>query len=131
VRGREFAAELKFYHAEELFGIDGFEKQWRKLGLREDVHLVLNVIEGHAREKDDGKGTAMFLHVGEDVKTVHVGHLQIEKYEINRSMLQMKNRRFAAAGFIDVVAGVSQEVTKRQPFNGGVIAKKDACAGRQ
>ena len=69
------AGELEVYDGEELFGVDGFEEEGWEFGFGEDVHFVLDGVEGHAGEEDDGEGAAVFLHVGEDVKAVAVGHL--------------------------------------------------------
>ena len=126
----QLAGELEVNDGEELFGVDGLEEEGREFGLGEDVHFVLDGVEGHAGEEDDWEGPAVLLHVGEDVEAVAVGHLQVEENEVDGAVFEVEDCRLAVAGFVDVEIVTTEEVSECEALDGGVVAKKDAGSGR-
>jgi hypothetical protein len=119
------ARELEVDHGEELFGVDGFEEERWELGFGEDVHFVLDGVEGHAGEEDDWEGAAVLLHVGEDVEAVTVGHLEVEEDEVHRAVFEVEDGGLTVAGFIDVETIVAEEVGECETFDRGVVAQKN------
>ena len=122
----QFPAELKVQNAQKLLGIYRLDEQRRQFWRGQIVHLVLNLVERHARKKNDRQRPPMFLHVSEHRKSVDAGHMQVKQDRIHLSMLQLQNCGIPVPRLIDIVARSAQILRQRQSLDGRVITQKNS-----
>ncbi len=113
---------MHFYDLQQLLRVHGFDEKGWELGFWEPMHFMLDLVEGHAGQEDDGEAGAMLLEVGEDAEAVEFGHVEVEEHEVDGQVLETLEGCFAVAGFVDGVPGVSKEVDEREPLDRRVIA---------
>jgi hypothetical protein len=105
--------------------VDGFEEKRGKFVEGELVHVVLDLVDGHAGEEQDGEGAAVALDVGEDIEAVGVGHLQVQQEGADFGVFEEVDGGGAVAGFVDLVAGLAEEVRQRHALDGGIVTKQN------
>jgi hypothetical protein len=93
---------LEVDHAEELVGVDRLDEKGRELWRGQIMHFVLDFVQWHAGEEDDGQAAAVLLEVGEDAEAVDFGHVQVEEDEVDLAVFHVQNRGVAVAGFVDL-----------------------------
>ena len=117
-KDRQLAGQFHGDEIEQLQGIDRLEQKRRKLARREQANPVLDFVDRHAREQNHRESRAGFLQIGQDVKAVLAGHLQIEDQQVDGAMLEKLDGGFGVAAFVDFVALAAKEMGKGKAFDG-------------
>lgn len=91
----------------------------------EFVHAVLNLVGRQAGEKDHRQRPAVLLHVSQHIKTIALGHVQVEQKQIDRFVFQVGQGGIAISDFIDNVISLTQELRQCVAFCLRIIAKQN------
>ena len=90
------------------------------------MHLVLNLVSGHSGQKDDWQCPAVFLDILQNVESIHIGHVKVEKHQVHFPVLQLEDGGIAVGGFIHLVAIASQVVGQGQSLDRGIVDQEDS-----
>ena len=98
------AAEFEFDQAEQRFEIDGFEEERGKRVGGQVVNVVLDLVQGHAGQKDHREATAVFLEMAQDFKAINARHFQVKQDDIDFVVFEVLQRCGAVGDFIHAIA---------------------------
>jgi len=84
--------------------------------LRETVHLMLDLIQLHARKQYDRQPPPVLLKIFQHLKPIPLRHVQIQQQQIHLALFQIPQNGMTITGLCNVVSILTEKFTKGVPL---------------